>query len=99
MRLGEAGLNLVPKFFAVAVILAAVLAGCSSGSDMSKDEIKTFQHPPPMTDANRKQMSDAMTAGANKELDHEKKWRADHPEEAAKMDAERAAHGLPPIGK
>jgi len=79
---------------------AAVLGiGCGAGSEMSKQEIANFKNPPPMTDENRKQLSTAMATGATKELDHEKQWRSDHPAEAAKMDAERAAHGLPPIGK
>ena len=82
-----------------ALMGALLLAGCGSGSDMSKDEIKNFQHPPAMTEENRKKVASAMASAGTKEMDHEKQWRAEHPAEAAKMDAERAAHGLPPFGK
>jgi len=81
----------------LALLFAAT--GCSGGSDMSKQEEENFKHHPPMTDADRKKMTDAMAAGAASEKDHERQWRAAHPEEAKKMDAERAARGLPPLGK
>jgi len=82
------------------IVFAFAAIGCSgSSTDMTKADEAKFKNPPPMTDANRKQMTDAMASGAEKEKAHEREWRAQPPEEAKKMDAERAAKGLPPLGQ
>jgi len=66
---------------------------------MSKDEVAKFKNPPPITTEGRKKMADAFANQTAKVGDEQAQWRKDHPEEAAKMDADRAKAGLPPIGR
>ncbi len=78
----------------LSLILFAVVGGCGG-----PEPIKSLKTTGQMTDADRQKMADAMAAGNKKSDDEQKQWRIDHPAEAAKMDADRAKAGMPPIGK
>lgn len=86
----------VPIVF-VGCSLCLLLAGCS-GNDMTKNEIDAVKHSPPMTDADRKRVAEGMAAGAEKARQQENDWGKQHPEQLAKVNAERAKYGLPPVG-
>jgi hypothetical protein len=86
------------KSFLIAAVLGAILAsfGCSDNS-MTKDEMERAKAAK-MTDADRQKVADGMARGAQDRLDQQKSWAEKNPEELAKINAERAKMGRPPLG-
>ncbi|MEZ0326938.1 MAG: hypothetical protein ACAH95_13645 [Fimbriimonas sp.] len=79
-------------------ILSFVVTGCGSGNDMSQKELDAMKNAPKMTDADRAKVAAGMQQGAAKSQQSQADWAKAHPEEAAKINAERAKMGRPPLG-
>lgn len=81
-----------------AVILATFsLAGCGSDNDISKDEIAKA-NASKFDDAARAKVAEGMKAGADKAKNQQSDWISKHPEDVARINAERKQYGLPPLG-
>ena len=75
------------------------LAGCGNDTSMTKADEELMKHPPKMTDANRATMASAMAEGSRKAASAETAWAAKQdPAKIAKINADRAAMGRPPLG-
>lgn len=81
----------------VGVLVLLTLFGCGDENAMSKAEIEASKHPKPFTDAQRKAMADAMARGGAEAAAQEKAWARAHRDQLAKINAERAKGGKPPL--
>ncbi|MBS1709777.1 MAG: hypothetical protein JSS65_13780 [Armatimonadetes bacterium] len=79
------------------VVVVVPLAGCGD-EGMSKKEIDSIKNSPPMTEKDWNKVGSAMKAGGEKRLSSQAEWAKTHPEEAAKINAERAKMGRAPLG-
>jgi hypothetical protein len=91
-KMSKSGTKIIIGLFG---LLAA--CGCGDENAMSKAEIEASKHPKPFTDAQRKAMGDAMARGAAAAAAQEKEWALAHKDQLAKVNAERARGGKPPL--
>ncbi|AIE84158.1 hypothetical protein [Fimbriimonas ginsengisoli] len=82
----------------VFVVLGLALAGCGNSGGMSQKELDSMKTSPKMTDANRATVAAAMAGGAEARRKAEADWAKAHAAETAKINAERAKMGRPPLG-
>jgi hypothetical protein len=85
----------------LALIAGMIAVGCGSSSDMSQDEAKKAKGAPaPMTDAQKSAMQSQMTQGSKAAQSADAAFLASHSkEEIAKVNAQRAQGGRPPLGQ
>lgn len=86
----------VLSLIALAIAVAS-LTGCGSGNDMTKEEMDRAKGAK-FDDAARAKVAAGMAAGAEAAKRQEADWAAKHPDELAKVNAERAKAGRPPLG-
>jgi hypothetical protein len=84
--------------FAAIVTVSFVIVGCGNGAEMSQKEIDSVNTSPPMTDANRSQVARGMAEGGAKSRQNEADWAKAHAADVARINAERAKMGRPPLG-
>lgn len=77
--------------------MGACLVGCGSNA-MTKDDIDSLKNSPAMTDEDRQKVADGMAAGAEAARQQQEDWAKKNPEELARINAERAKMGRPPLG-
>lgn len=83
---------------ALAVLLGtSAVVGCGSDNSITKDELDRVKASK-MTDEARARMAQGMQEGANKAREQELQWAKDHPNDVARVNAERAKMGRPPLG-
>jgi hypothetical protein len=75
-----------------------ILSGCGDNT-MSQAEIDKAKNSPKMTDADRAKVAAGMAAGAEAARKSQQDWAAKNPAELAKINAERAKMGRPPLGQ
>lgn len=86
-----------PLCYVVGILCAFGLAACNNDG-MSKKEIDSIKSSPPMTASDWNKVTGGMKAGAEKRQNSQADWAKQHPDEAAKINAERAKMGRPPLG-
>jgi len=77
---------------------ALILGGCGDNT-MSQAEIDKAKNSPKMTDADRAKVAAGMAAGAEAAKKSQQDWAAKNPDQLAKINAERAKMGRPPLGQ
>ena len=80
------------------LLLAVPLVGCGNGTDMTQAQIDGAKAAK-FDDAARAKVAAGMAAGAQAQKSGETAWAAKKdPAEVARINAERAAMGRPPLG-
>jgi hypothetical protein len=82
----------------VSVSAALLLIGCGDNT-MSQAEIDKAKNSPKMTDEDRARVAAGMAAGGAAAKQSQQEWADKNPEELARVNAERAKMGRPPLGK
>lgn len=91
-------MSIAKRFLCLGLVVASVVvAGCGSDG-MSQAELDSMKNSPKMTDADRAKVAAGMAQGAAQANQSQAEWAKAHPEEAAKINAERAKMGRPPLG-
>jgi hypothetical protein len=85
------------RLFLAAACLV-VMAGCSSDNSMTQAEIDSLKHSRQPTPEEVRKVTAGMAQGAKQAQQSQADWAKQHPEEAAKINAERAKMGRPPLG-
>jgi hypothetical protein len=84
--------------FALLAISVLFLSGCGDNT-MSQAEIDKAKNSPKMTDEDRAKVAAGMAAGGAAAKQSQQAWADKNPEELARVNAERAKMGRPPLGK
>ena len=79
-------------------VAASALAGCKSDG-YSKAEMDSIKNSPKMTDKDRTTVANAMAKGGEIARNQEAEWAKAHPDEVAKINADRAKMGRAPLGQ
>ncbi|RYG27123.1 hypothetical protein EON82_00545 [bacterium] len=80
------------------ILLAAPLVGCGPGTDMTNAQIEGAKTAK-FDEVARSKVAAGMAAGAEAKKSSEANWAAKRdPAEVARINAERAAMGRPPLG-
>src|SRR5512147_679201 len=74
------------------------LAGCGCNEGFSQDELDRAAKSKPPTAEQWAKVTQTMANVAQDKAAKERQWVKDHPEEAKRINAERARAGRPPLG-
>ena len=85
-----------PKVIFGIVVFFAATWSCSGGNSISQDEVNRAKSAK-FDDAARAKMVSGMQAGAAAAAKQKQDWAAKNPGQLAKINAERAAMGRPPL--
>jgi hypothetical protein len=85
-----------PKLILGVLVFSATMWGCSGGNTISQDEVNRAKAAR-FDDAARAKVVSGMQAGAAAAAKQKQDWAAQNPERLAKINAERAAMGRPPL--
>ncbi|CAN5511496.1 hypothetical protein BH11ARM2_BH11ARM2_35300 [soil metagenome] len=77
------------------IAVGFVLVGCG---DNGMTQAEVTKKSPPMTDADRAKMAAGMAKGAEVARAEQSAWAGKNPADAARINAERAKMGRPPLG-
>ncbi|MCW5940826.1 MAG: hypothetical protein KIS66_01250 [Fimbriimonadaceae bacterium] len=86
----------------VALVLLVLmgLVGCGNDPGMTQKEIDDMKNSPRMTEADRAKVAEGFRKGAEATRAQQSEWAAGKsPEEVARINAERAKLGRPPLGQ
>lgn len=76
---------------------AGLLAGGCGDGGMTKEELDSLKNSPQMTEADRQRVAEGMKQGAEAKESSQAEWARQNPEEVARINAERAKMGRPPL--
>ena len=92
-------MNAIGKLIGCVVVGALVMCMTACSDDgISKKEIDSIKNSPKMTEKDWEKVGAGMKEGAEARQSSQAEWAKAHPEEAARVNAERARAGKPPLG-
>ena len=93
-------MKLIKRFLCCAAVgsLGLMLTACGDENAMSKKEMDSIKNSPKMTADDWDKVGAGMKKGAEARSSSQAEWAKKNPEEVARINAERAKAGKPPLG-